>query len=304
MLTMYHPRTRWKRAALGSLALFSGVLGTLLRRASGEISNCQDLLTPAYQSDWNSGLVPLGPALDTGFFDTANDALRVRVMTSPGIGTTDKSAFTRTLEIVLSGPDAISFDGAATAVSSGCWTSWPRFSLQFPPPNIAVLSTTVMISNEISANCSFYHVLSMPWQAFTSSGLAYCGFQAGDLVNGMRNFSGRVHVRWSDFDQLDSTMPIYGPNEMFYDARLGISELGQASAGPVLVLAPTMTSTLTRTRSKTKSSTTQSVTKTVSLTTTATTTDVDFSSTSFTRTTKTTVGKRGTDESASQLELT
>lgn len=247
----------------------AGLLGllALLRAApaTAEIVRCMDMLAPAYQTDWQAGLIPVGPALAGGVFDTGADAVRVRVSSAPGIGDPSKHRFTREISIALSGDGVLSY-GDAQAAHPECAAAFSRFEVGSPPSGVDIVAADVR--SDAASQCVFLHTLVVPWSVFVSPATGYCGFSRSATVNGMYNLSGRVHVKWSDFDDKNSDYPIYGPNELFYDARIGLTETVSEDTGPVIMnWGPTSTATKTKTQTKTSATNTNTRTQTRTSTT-------------------------------------
>lgn len=216
--------------------------------ASAAIERCGDMFVPRQGAGEGAAIVAAGPALDPTSGLDSDDVFRARVFVAPGIGT--GTEFTRQVRLALGGPLS---NWSLASSNPACSRLFPRFRLTTLPRGVTVSPTSsdplapLGLSDAASApRCSFAFAHEMSWHAFLRQ--SACGFTKTTDQYSRIIYRGKLYVRWTDYDSISSTQPVFPPAEFGYDVGIRMPGLAVGDTrDPAEVEVPKYTTTKTRT---------------------------------------------------------
>jgi hypothetical protein len=151
----------------------------------------------------------------------------------PGAGPVSQTAYTRDIKVVLGGQEYDRWEDAQN-VNEGCKFHSERFLLSEKHSEVTITSEnslTGRIADGNPDNCFFNHRFAVAMADFRdTTKLSFCGFNrtvetvnmGGNTMASFDVLSGRIHLRWSDFDSMDSRAPVRPPTSTFYPISIRV----------------------------------------------------------------------------------
>lgn len=225
--------SRHRRTALWGLLIATIASPSLSLAADAALATCKDLRIPSLSSraavEPPQLLSPGVPGYPSAF--SSDGHLEFYIQSHPGAGPAERNAYTRDVKVVLSSPSMDKWEDAALVAAEGCKFHTDRFMLNAIPSDVTVLSEVSLLAKPADKDadaCFFNHRFRVALGDLES--LKYCNFNRSTEVveagagkkTTFEVVSGRIHVRWTDYDSMDSRAPVRAPMSTYYPISMKI----------------------------------------------------------------------------------